>query len=106
MTDAPKCPALNGAPAVSRLATPGFSQRQAAKALAVPRTTLQAWCAWQDRLDTCPYVVEFFENFSGLAFLHRLVLALHVVFVEIGAWDIRLVCLFFQMTGLRGYPET
>ena len=70
------------------------------------RTTLQAWCAWQDRLDTCPYVVEFFENFSGLAFLHRLVLALHVVFVEIGAWDIRLVCLFFQMTGLRGYPET
>jgi uncharacterized protein DUF6399 len=81
----------------------GFSQRQAAKALAVPRTTLQAWRAWQDRLDACPYVVEFFESVSGLAFLHRLVLALHVVFVEIGACGIRLVCLFLQMTGLNRF---
>jgi len=81
----------------------GFSQRQAAMALAVPRTTLQAWRAWQDRLDACPYVVEFFESVAGLAFLHRLVLALHVVFVEIGACGIRLVCLFLQMTGLNRF---
>lgn len=32
-------------------AAQGLSQRQAAKALDVPRTTLQAWHAWQDRLD-------------------------------------------------------
>ena len=38
----------------------GLSQRQAAKQLEVPRTTLQAWRAWQDRLDACPQVVEFF----------------------------------------------
>src|SRR5262249_7588208 len=39
----------------------------------------------------------------GLAFLHRLTLALHVVFVEVGACGIRLVCLFLQMTGLNRF---
>ena len=76
----------------------GLSQRQAATQLEVPRTTLQAWRAWQDRLDACPHVIAFFESTPGLAFLHRLVLALHVVFVEIGACGIRLVCLFI-LTG-------
>jgi Family of unknown function (DUF6399) len=81
----------------------GLSQRQAAKRLDLPRTTLQAWHAWQDRLDACPQVVAFFESVPGLAFLHRLVLALHVVFVEIGACGIRLVCLFLEMTGLNRF---
>ena len=78
----------------------GLSQRQAANRLDVPRTTLQAWRAWQDRLDACPQVVAFFESVPGLAFLHRLILALHVVFVEVGACGIRLVCLLLQLTGL------
>jgi helix-turn-helix, Psq domain len=81
----------------------GVSQRQAAKVLDVPRTTLQAWRAWQDSIDACPRVVEFFDSVPGLAFLHRLVMALHVVFVEIGACGIRLVCLFLQMTGLNRF---
>jgi hypothetical protein len=81
----------------------GVSQRQAAKVLDVPRTTLQAWRAWQDSIDACPRVVEFFDRVPGLAFLHRLVMALHVVFVEIGACGIRLVCLFLQMTGLNRF---
>lgn len=79
------------------------SQRQAAKVLDVPRTTLQAWRAWQDSLDACPRVVQFFDSVSGLAFLHRLVMALHVGFVEIGACSIRLVYLFLQMTGLNRF---
>ena len=83
--------------------TQGLSQRQVAQELGVPRTTLQAWLAWQDRLDACPQVVEFFESVPGLAFLHRLTLALHVVFVEVGACGIRLVCLFLQMTGLNRF---
>ena len=78
----------------------GLSQRQAANSLDVPRTTLQAWRAWQDRLDACPQVVAFFESMPGLAFLHRLILALHVVFVEVGACGIRLVCLCLKLTGL------
>jgi hypothetical protein len=81
----------------------GVSQRQAAQMLDVPRTTLQAWRAWQDRLDACPQVVAFFESGPGLAFLHRLVLAVHVVCVEIGACGIRLVCLLLEMTGLNRF---
>jgi hypothetical protein len=78
----------------------GVSQRQAAKVLAVPRSTLQAWRAYQEHLDECPTVVAFFHSPAGLAFLHRLVLALHVVCVEVGACGIRLVCLFLKLTGL------
>jgi Family of unknown function (DUF6399) len=36
----------------------------------------------------------------GLAFLHRLILALPVVFVEVGACGMRLVCLLLPLTGL------
>ena len=38
----------------------GISERQAAKELKVPRTTLQAWRLWHDSLDICPHVAEFF----------------------------------------------
>ena len=59
----------------SELHAQGLSQRQVAQELGVPRTTLQAWLVWQDRLDACPQVAEFFESVPGLAFLHRLTLA-------------------------------
>jgi hypothetical protein len=81
----------------------GVSQRQAAKVLDVPRSTLQAWRLYQDRLDACPAVVAFFHSGPGLAFLHRLVMALHVVCVEIGACGIRLVCLVWELTGLNRF---
>jgi hypothetical protein len=82
------------------LHTQGVSQRQAAQVLDVPRSTLQAWWAYQENLDECPTVVAFFQSPPGLAFLHRLVLAFHVVCVEVGACGIRLVCLLLQITGL------
>ena len=66
------------------LRTRGISERQAAKALKVPRTTLQAWRLWHDTLDICPYVAEFFQSGPGLAFLHRIVIAFHLVCVEVG----------------------
>jgi hypothetical protein len=78
----------------------GFSLRQAAKALDVPRSTLQAWRAYQERLDEHPAVVAFFHSAPGLAFLHRLVLGIHLVCTEVGACGIRLVCLLLQLTGL------
>ena len=43
------------------LRTQGSSERQAAKELKVPRTTLQAWRMWHDTLDICPHVAEFFR---------------------------------------------
>src|SRR5262244_1515081 len=67
------------------LTAQGMSQRQAAKVLDVPRSTLQAWRAYQERLDESPAVVAFCHRVPGLALLHRLVLALHLVCVERGA---------------------
>jgi Family of unknown function (DUF6399)/helix-turn-helix, Psq domain len=81
----------------------GLSQRQAAQVLDVPRSTLQAWRAYQERLDESPAVVAFFHSVAGLAFLHRLVLALHLVYTEVGACGIRLVCLFLRLTGLNRF---
>ena len=80
--------------------TQGLSERQAAKELKVPRTTLHAWRRWHDSLDICPHVADVFQSGPGLAFLHRLVIALHMVCVEVGACGIRLVCLFLHLTGL------
>lgn len=82
------------------LRTQGVSERQAAKALHAPRTTLQAWRQWHDTLDICPHVAEFFQSGPGLAFLHRLVIAFHLACVEVGACGIRIVCLFLNLTGL------
>ena len=78
----------------------GVSQRQAVQALQVPRTTLQAWRLWHDTLDICPHVADFFQSGPGLALLHRIVIAFHLVCVEVGACGIRLVCLFLNLTGL------
>ena len=85
------------------LRTQGLSERQAAKELKVPRTTLQAWRVWHDTLDICPHVADFFQSGPGLAFLHRLVIAFHMVCVEVGACGIRLVCLFLNLTGLNHF---
>src|SRR6266446_1752285 len=78
----------------------GVSQRHAAQVLEVPRTTLQAWQAYQERLDACPVVAAFFHSPPGLAFLHRLVLGIHLVCTAVGACGIRLVCLLLKLTGL------
>ena len=85
------------------LRTQGISERQAAKELKVPRTTLQAWRRWHDTLDMCPHVADFFQSGPGLAFLHRLVIAFHLVCVEVGACGMRLVCLFLHWTGLNRF---
>ena len=85
------------------LRTQGVSERQAAKELKVPRTTLQAWRVWHGTLDICPHVADFFQSGPGLAFLHRLVVAFHMVCVEVGACGMRLVCLFLNLTGLNRF---
>jgi hypothetical protein len=85
------------------LRTQGVSERQAAKELKVPRTPLQAWRVWHDTLDICPHVADFFQSGPGMAFLHRLVVAFHMVCVEVGACGIRLVCLFLNLTGLNRF---
>src|SRR5215470_1125593 len=72
------------------LRTQGLSERQAAKELKGPRTTRQAWRIWHDTLDICPHVADCFQSGPGLAFLHRLVIACHLVCVAVGAcgWSV------------------
>ena len=76
------------------------SQRQLAQKLQVPRTTLQHWLKRKQTLDADPAVVAFFESPAGVAFLHRLVIAAHLVMTLVGPCGIRLVCLFLELTGL------
>src|SRR6266852_2780857 len=78
----------------------GMSQRQVAQELQVPRTTLQAWRTWHDTLDICPDVAQFFQSGPGLACVHRLVMAFHLVCIAVGACGMRLACLFLTLSGL------
>jgi hypothetical protein len=85
------------------LRTQGISERQAAKEIKVPRSTLQAWRVWHDTLDICPHVAEFLQSGPGLAFWHRIVIAFHLVCVEVGACGMRWVGLFLNLTGLNRF---
>ena len=76
------------------------SQRQWAEDVGVPRSTLQHWLERKDGLDADPAVVAFFESSAGTAFLHRVVLAAHLVMTLVGPCGIRLVGLFLELTGL------
>ena len=69
----------------TELRTQGSSERQAAKELKVPRTTLQAWRMWHDDSRyLSPTSLTPNRVGPGLAFLHRLVIAFHMVCVEVG----------------------
>lgn len=76
------------------------SQRHFARQMGVARGTLQHWKERKEGLDADPLVVEFFESPQGLAFLHRLLAALHLVFCQIGPAGVRLVSLFLVLSRL------
>lgn len=82
-------------------AATGMSQRAFAEAEGVPRTTLQHWLHRQEALDLPPEVVAFFESPAGFAFLHRLVVAAHLVMTWMGTCGIRLVGEFIALAGLK-----
>jgi lambda repressor-like predicted transcriptional regulator len=76
------------------------SQRQFARQHGVARTTLQHWLTRKAAIDASPAVIAFFESEDGLAWLHRLVAALHTVFTQVGPCGVRLVSLFLRLTRL------
>lgn len=84
----------------------GGSQRGCAKAQEVPRATLQHWSRRTEEIDADPELVAFLESPTGLAFLHRLVIAAHVVFTLVGCNGTRLVALFLQRAGLAPFVAT
>lgn len=79
------------------------SQRQVAKELEIPRCTLQHWLARKKEITAEPELVAFFESPVGQAFLHRLVLAAHLVITLVGPGGIRLVGLFLELTRLNQF---
>ncbi len=77
-----------------------ISQRQFSQERGVPRSTLQHWLRRKGRIDAEPELIAFFESPLGLAFLHRLVIAAHYSFGQVGPCGIRLLCLFFELSAL------
>lgn len=82
------------------------SQRQVAERLGIPRSTLQHWQQRRARLEAEPAVVAFFESPEGLVFLHRLMVAAHVVIPLLGSGGIRQVSLLLELSGLDRFVAT
>jgi hypothetical protein len=76
------------------------SQREFAQERGVPRSTLQHWLARKAGIDAEPELIAFFESPVGLAFLHRLVIAAHLVFTQVGPCGLRLICQFLELSKL------
>jgi len=84
-------------------ACPGTSERQLIEIIGIPRGTLRHWQERQENIDTDPDVVAFFASPAGVAFLHRLVLAVHFVTSFLGSGGVRLVCTFLELSGLAQF---
>jgi hypothetical protein len=84
----------------SALDAPGVSLAQIARYLDVPPSTLRYWRKRKTQLDGDPVVLDFLESPSGLAWIHRLIGALHLVFGQASSCGIRQLCLFLELTQL------
>jgi hypothetical protein len=69
----------------------------------LPPASLSYWQRRQRRLAAPAQLVAFFESPTGLAFLHGLVLAAHLVFQQSGACGLRTLILFFRLAGLAPF---
>lgn len=80
--------------------TLGMSQREFARRVGVPRTTLQGWLERKRAIDASPATVAFLESPEGLVFLRRVVFAAQLVITLLAPGGIRLVCTFLRLSGL------
>ena len=76
------------------------AQRSFARDHDLPRSTLRHWLHRQQALDAPAQEVAFFESPAGLAFLHRLQVAAHLVFTQQGPGGLRLLSLFLRLCRL------
>ena len=76
------------------------SQRHFAQQAGVPRATLQHWLHRQQHLDLDPLASRFFDSPPGLAFLHRLVTAAHLVFTLESTAGLRPLSRFLRLCQL------
>ncbi len=81
----------------------GQSQVRVCKALDIPRNTLRYWLERKAHLEGHPKVVDFFESPEGLAVLHRVCMAAHVVIEFLPRTGIRGMCEFLELSGLSQF---
>ena len=80
-----------------------MSQRRFAEESGIKRTTLQHWLKRKKCLDASDELVEFFESPHGIAFVHRLVTAVHFEFCKNGPASIHNVSNFLKLCGLDAF---
>lgn len=78
----------------------GVSQRAFAREHGVSRTTLQHWLERKATLDVNAELAGFMTSPVGLAFLHRQVAMLHLVFCQAGPCGVDRLCTYLQLSGL------
>src|SRR5262245_62961563 len=76
------------------------SLRDFAQPRALPASTLRHWVGRHRAIDLHPDLTRFFDSTAGLYFLHRLVVALHLVFALQNGVGIRPLCLFLRLCRL------
>lgn len=76
------------------------SERAAAKWARAPRSTLRNWSRRKAEIDLPASSVEFFETPDGVDLLHRILVAVHLVFGEVGPCGTRLISKFLKLTQL------
>jgi hypothetical protein len=64
---------------------------------------MQGWLKQKQSVPAPASEVAFFESPGGLALLHRIVVAAHLVMSLVGACGVRLVCLFLRKAGLDAF---
>jgi hypothetical protein len=79
------------------------SERQAAKATGVPRSTCQYRKKKKENDELSPSVVAFFHSIEGLAFLHRLTIAIQFAVTQLGGCGIRVVQTVLELSQLSHF---
>jgi len=80
-----------------------MSEQAFANAKGVPVGTLRYWLDRKANLDADPDLIAFLHSPTGLAFLHRLIVAVHFVFGLKGGASPRLICTFLTLAGLDAF---
>ena len=79
---------------------PDISQRQFARQADIPRSTVQFWVQRREQLRLDPLLARFLESPVGVAFLQRMLLALHLVFEQDSTCGLRKIAHFLELTQL------
>lgn len=77
-----------------------LSEREFCRLFGLDRSTLRAWERWQAEREAEQRTVDFFTSDQGLAFIHQLMVAMHLVFGVIGLGSYRHMELFLHLAGL------